>query len=73
MDHSKYRFKFSGSKSDNQIVIGWDRDGMVTMIIAGEPLSFNISNPEYYFAGWHRHCFTWKSNDTIWVRFYLHI
>ena len=54
-------------------MIGWDRDGVVTMVIGGEALSFNISDTDDYFIGWHRHCFTWKPNDTIWVKSYINL
>ena len=51
---------------DNELRIGWGSSGEMTIRVEGERTSFSLccgDTMEAFVFGWHKHCFTYKTNE----------
>ena len=51
---------------DNELRIGWGSSGEMTIRVEGERTSFSLccgDTMEDFVFGWHKHCFTYKTNE----------
>ena len=50
----------------NELRIGWGSSGEMTIRVEGERTSFSLccgDTMEDFVFGWHKHCFTYKTNE----------
>ena len=50
---------------NNELVIGWDSNGVMTLLVNSDIKRLNAVNAGDLFVGWHKHCFTWKKSGSI--------